>query len=53
LAVPKEFAATSITNGLDNSTGAFSPQLRIVPEPASVLLLTLGAMALGLVRRRK
>lgn len=38
----------------DNSTGAFSPQLIVrVPEPASMVLLSLGAAACGMARRRK
>lgn len=38
----------------NNSTGAFSPSLIVrVPEPTSMALLALGAVACGLVRRRK
>lgn len=38
----------------DNSLGAFSPSLIVrVPEPASAALLAMGALACGLVRRRK
>jgi hypothetical protein len=55
LVVPKEFGATGLANGLDNSTGAFSPRLLIfVPEPATISLFALGALAVcGLSRRRK
>ncbi len=38
----------------NNSGGAFSPQLIVrVPEPASMLLLTLGLLATAGIRRRK
>jgi hypothetical protein len=37
--------------GTDNSTGDFSPQILVIPEPASAALLTL--MGLASVRRRR
>ena len=38
----------------DNSLGAFSPQLIVrIPEPASVLMLAFGSLALAAIRRRK
>jgi len=38
----------------NNSAGAFSPQLIVrVPEPTSLVLLALGAVTCGAVRRRK
>lgn len=52
LLVPKEFAADMVENGLDNSAGYYSPSLAVVPEPNSLLLVTLGCLA-GLAARRR
>jgi hypothetical protein len=40
-------------SGADNSAGAFSPTLAIVPEPSAMGLLVLSSGALGLGRRRR
>ena len=38
----------------NNTTGRFSPQLIVrVPEPTSIVLLGLGALVMGTIRRRK
>jgi hypothetical protein len=53
LIVPQEFADDAIQNGLDNSAGAFSPQLLVVPEPTSMVLLALASVLSLATRRRK
>lgn len=44
---------TSICGGPGASLGSVSMQVNTVPEPMTVALLTLGAVAIGVVRRRR
>jgi hypothetical protein len=52
LLAPKEKTTIITAEMDDNIDGAFSPQLRVVPEPSSLIMITLVSLA-GLVARRR
>ena len=55
LFAPKEQLMLDAGGGslLDNSQGAYSPTLRIVPEPTPAVLAGLGLLLIGAARRRR